>query len=84
MIKYPDTARGRGRREICEWDTFNQVFVVRCDAAARAANPVAAGNVEHAETKPMAHHIAKTSARRGQSVGGMQTRNLLRQALNVK
>lgn len=43
----------------------------------RAANHVRAGNVEHAESKPMAHLIAKTSARRGQSVGGMQTRNLL-------
>lgn len=70
--------------EICEWNTVSRVFVVRCDALLRAANPVAAGNVQHAETKPMAHHIAKTSARRGQSVGGMQTRNFLRQALNVK
>lgn len=57
---------------------------MRRDASPSATNPVRAGNVEHAETKPMAHHIAKTSARRGQSVGGMQTRNLLRQAVNVK
>lgn len=83
MIKYPDRVSGDDEKFV-NGESNNQVFVVRCDAAQRVANPEPAGNVEHAETKPMAHHIAKTSARRGQSVGGMQTRNLLRQALNVK
>lgn len=90
MIKYPDRAEKgvwavrEGGGGICEWETFRQVFVVRGDASLRAANPGVSGNVGHAETKPMAHRIAKTSARRGQSAGGMQRRNLLRQPLNVK
>lgn len=62
MIKFPDTVRRGGGEEICEWDTVNQVFVVRCDASLRAANGARLGNVEHAESEPMARLLAKTSA----------------------
>ena len=55
-----------------------------CDDARNATNRVSLEHVEQAETKPIAYHIAKTSAGRGQSAGGMQTRNVLQQPLNVK